>query len=151
MPVVQDVLDSLKEIEALHRKKNDDYASTNNPFSNFDVSEYGLKLFTNPRDGAFIWPIFTKLSRLSTLLNSNKIPNNESVEDSLLDIATYILLWKADIKNRTLNLVSTVSVPLCSVHALPNCSICRCEICGIQLYTNTEKEFHPTICPRRKN
>lgn len=100
MPVIQELLNDLKRIEELHRKKNDDYANPNNPFSNFDCSTYLLSLFSNPRDQSFVWPIATKLARLSTLLNSQKTPNNESVGDSLLDIATYCLLWKADLNNR---------------------------------------------------
>lgn len=100
MPIIQDLIDSLDKMKAIHKLKNDDYASTDNPFSNFDVSEYGLRLFTNPRDQSFVWPIFTKLARLSTLLNNRSIPNNESVEDSMLDIAIYVLLWKADLMRR---------------------------------------------------
>lgn len=103
MPVIQSLLDDLKAIEELHRRKNDDYASPNNPFSNFDASEYGLRMFTNPRDQSFVWPIFTKLARLATLLNSDRTPNNESIGDSLLDVATYCLLWKADLKRRQEN------------------------------------------------
>ncbi len=109
-PVVQSLLDDLKTIEELHRRKNDDYAAADNPFSNFDVSEYGLRLFTNPRDQSFVWPIFTKLARLSTLLNSDKTPNNESVEDTMIDIAVYMLLWKADLKRRNEPLILQTGV-----------------------------------------
>ena len=100
MSRIPDFLESLKKMEEVHVKKNEDYTSEDNPFGNFDASEYGLKMFKNPRDGAFVWPIFTKLARLSTLLNSTKAPNNESIEDSFIDIANYILLWKADYVRR---------------------------------------------------
>lgn len=100
MSRIPDFIESLKRMEDIHIKKNEDYASNNNPFSNFDVSEYGLTLFKNPRDGAFAWPIFTKLARLAVLLNNNRIPNNESIEDSFIDIANYVLLWKADYVRR---------------------------------------------------
>lgn len=93
-------MESLKRMEEIHIKKNEDYADNSNPFSNFDVSEYGLRLFTNPRDQAFIWPIFTKLARIANLLSSNHTPNNESIDDSFIDIANYILLWKADYVRR---------------------------------------------------
>jgi hypothetical protein len=91
---------TLEKMLEIHRSKSKDYASPDNPYSNFDVSEYGLRLFKNPRDQAFIWPIFTKLARLSTLLNSNNPPNNESIEDTMIDIANYVILWKCDLSNR---------------------------------------------------
>jgi hypothetical protein len=100
MPIVKELIASLEKIAELHKRKNDDYATDSNPFSNFDVSTYGLELFKNARDQSFVWPIFTKLARLSTLLNSGNAPNNESMEDSFLDIATYVLLWKADYERR---------------------------------------------------
>src|SRR5574339_227525 len=109
MPIIQDVLDSLKQIEEIHRRKNDDYANNSNPFDNFDCSEYMLRRFSNPRDQSFVWPIATKLARLGNLLSRDTPPNNESVEDSLTDIATYILLWKADIQRRTNLNLQTIS------------------------------------------
>lgn len=93
-------LEGLEKMATIHASKNEDYASRDNPFSNFDVSEYGLRLFRNPRDGAFVWPIFTKLARLSTLLNSEKEPNHESIEDTMIDIANYLLLWRSDMIRR---------------------------------------------------
>lgn len=111
MPVVQDVLDSLKKIEEIHRKKNDDYARPDNPFSNFDVAEYGLRLFKSPRDQTFVWPIFTKLARLAVLLNRKAAPNNESIADSFIDIATYVLLWKADYLERKKPMEKVIDLP----------------------------------------
>lgn len=105
MPVIKDVLDSLKIIEDLHWKKNDDYASDANPFSNFDLTAEGIRNFKNPKDVAFAWPIYNKLARLSNLLSKDTPPNNESIEDSLVDIAVYALIWKADIKRRNEPLV----------------------------------------------
>jgi len=100
MPVIKDVLDSLSKIAQLHRKKNDDYATGFNPFSNFDLAIPILNSFSSNRDKVFVWPIAIKIARLGVLLSSSRPPNNESVEDSLLDIATYVLIWKADIVRR---------------------------------------------------
>jgi len=36
--------------------------------------------------------IATKVARLGVLLNSDKKPNNESIEDSVLDLANYSVL-----------------------------------------------------------
>ena len=100
-------------MKEVHIKKNEDYADSNNPFSNFDVSEYIISLFSNNRDKTFAWPVGTKLARLATLLNKldndpSSTPNNESIEDTMIDIANYMLLWKADLKNRTLELKSKI-------------------------------------------
>lgn len=100
MPLIPEFVEMCDQMKAIHKSKNEDYAYSDNPFSNFDVAEYGLKLFPSPRDGAFAWPIFTKLARLSTLLISKKEPNNESIQDSLIDIANYCLLWACDLKRR---------------------------------------------------
>jgi len=144
MAVVQDVLDSCKQIEEIHRRKNDDYATTDNPFSNFDVAEYGLNLFPRPHDQVFVWPIFTKLARLAVLLNRDRSPNNESIEDSFIDIATYILLWKARWKERMIRLqgsfVTTTNFAdlppqtfimpskyACVLHSIIDCAQCQRE------------------------
>lgn len=89
-------MEALDKMREVHLKKNEDYASPTNPFSNFDVSEYLLSQFAYDRDKVFICFIATKLARLSTLLNSKNKPNNESIEDTFIDIANYILLWRAD-------------------------------------------------------
>lgn len=91
---------TLKKMQEIHESKNADYATSLNPFSNFDISEYIISKFISDRDKVFVWPIATKLARLSTLLNKSSIPNNESVSDSLVDIANYVILWKCDLTNR---------------------------------------------------
>ena len=96
MPL-KEFTDILKRMEEIHNSKSQDYADPNNPMSNFDVAEYGLSLFRKERDKCFVWPIFTKLA---TLLNSGNAPNNESIEDSLIDIANYVILWKVDFSQR---------------------------------------------------
>lgn len=101
MAPLKEFIDALELMRKVHESKSADYANKDNPLSNFDTSEYGLKMFPNPRDGSFAWPIFTKLARLSTLLNKTEGPNNESIEDSFIDIANYILLWRADFILRT--------------------------------------------------
>lgn len=94
------MIEAADRIKELHKRKNDDYAKNDNPFFNFDVAEYGLRLFPNPRDGAFAGLIFTKLGRLAVLLLPGAKVNNESIEDTFLDLATYTLLWRADFIRR---------------------------------------------------
>lgn len=91
---IPDFMDSLDKMRALHLRKNQDYAQDSNPYSNFDFTEFVLSHFKSDLDKSFVWPIATKLARLANLLDS-KEPNNESIEDSFLDIAVYVLLWKA--------------------------------------------------------
>lgn len=100
MSRVPGFVESLKTIEKLHKSKNDDYAKDANPFYNFDTTQFILKQFTNDADKVFVWPIANKLSRLANLLSSGAAPNNESVMDSMDDIAVYTLLWKSDIMRR---------------------------------------------------
>lgn len=108
MPPIKNLIESLDKIRELHLKKNEDYADANNAFSNFEFTEFVLRHYSSDRDKAYIWPIATKLARLSVLLSNDRNPNNESIEDSFLDIATYVLLWKADIARRTLNLKPSI-------------------------------------------
>lgn len=117
--------DTLTKMLEIHKAKNQDYADPINPFSNFDVSHYILSLFNNDRDKAFVWPIATKLARLATLLNSNRTPNNESIEDSLVDCANYFILWKCDLERRRKNNSESYVLPQESC----------CSNCGVLLNT----------------
>ena len=97
IPEFNETLDHMRELQA---KKNRDYASDDNPFFNFDFTEFIISKFSNERDKVFVWPIANKLGRLANLLSQGITPNHESVEDSLEDIAVYVLLWKADLSRR---------------------------------------------------
>lgn len=97
---LKEFYETLERMAEIHDKKSADYAEVSNPLSNFDVTTFLLTLFNNPRDQTFVWPIATKLARLATLLNSGNTPNNESIEDSLIDIANYVILWKCDLAKR---------------------------------------------------
>ena len=81
----------LDEMRAMHDKKNYDYASDANPYSNFeDAARFaGISV-----DQQFASLCGTKDARTSNLMQG-KIPNNESFEDSLLDRAVYTVLWLA--------------------------------------------------------
>lgn len=94
MASIPEVLEILEKIKSIHDKKNEDYAGTH-PFDNFIRSATISEWFNNRYDKAFVVLIGTKLARLANLLNSSKEPNNESVEDSFLDLSTYCILWAA--------------------------------------------------------
>lgn len=102
MPVIPEVIDALDKIKELHERKNDDYAFSDNPFSNFDVQAYLLEQFkfASSHDQAFISLIAVKIARLANLLSSKGHPQNESIEDTMLDLATYTLIWRSHIIQR---------------------------------------------------
>jgi hypothetical protein len=92
---IPEVITILKEIQAIHEKKNRDYSSQENQFENFERSAELISWFKHDTDKAFVSLIGTKLARLANLLSKDAIPENESVEDSFLDLATYCILWAA--------------------------------------------------------
>lgn len=69
-------------------KKGNDYANIDK-LSNFKLAGgiCGLKPEQN-----CLSLIATKVARLGVLLNSDKAPNNESIQDSVLDLANYSIL-----------------------------------------------------------
>jgi hypothetical protein len=95
-------LKTIEKMQQVHLSKNADYATkaSVNPFYNFDITKYILLQFNNNEDKVFVWPIANKLARLAILLNSGEEPNNESIQDSLIDIANYVILWKCDLARR---------------------------------------------------
>jgi len=92
---------TLEKMNEIHQSKNEDYATSgsNNPFYNFDFTKFVLQQFDDDRDKVFVWPIANKLARLAITLRARKI-NHESVTDSLIDIANYVVIWKCDIERR---------------------------------------------------
>ena len=111
MPVIPEFISALDKMKEIHKAKNEDYADPDNAFSNFDVQEYVASLFKKERDKVFVTMLAVKLARLSTLLNKSSEPNYESVEDTFIDAANYILLWRADyIKRKAGRPIKTNSV-----------------------------------------
>ena len=68
--------------------KGDDYANADR-LSNFKLA--GLIAGGNAKTNCLNL-IATKVARLGVLLNSNDKPKNESVSDSILDLANYAML-----------------------------------------------------------
>lgn|SRR5574339_41070 len=94
MSRIPEFIEILEKSLQIHLKKNEDYASAGNPFSNFEFSAKIVKEFKNEEDKGFVALIATKLARLAEL-SDGRIPNNESVDDSFLDLVTYCALWAA--------------------------------------------------------
>ena len=77
--------------------KGDDYANTDR-LSNFKLAGgvSGLNAELN-----CLSLIATKVARLGVLLNSKNEPNNESIQDSVLDLANYALLLSMILSEKT--------------------------------------------------
>lgn len=154
MSRIPDFIESLEKMKEVHIRKNEDYATSTNPFSNFDFSESCIKHFTHDHDKVFMVFISTKLARLATLLSSDRIPNHESTDDSFIDIANYVLLWKAYRREGKIDAIRKLMEdaidnfpPLpefvanepvnfkCQIHDIINCANCITE----------NKEFYAAI------
>ena len=80
--------DLIKKMEYVLIKKGEDYASVDK-LSNFKLA--GRICGLSPELNCLSL-IATKVARLGVLLNSSKEPNNESIQDSVLDLANYAIL-----------------------------------------------------------
>lgn len=77
--------------EMILLSKGDDYSNTDR-LSNFKNTASILNI--TPQLAALTL-IATKVSRISNLLNSNLPPNNESIQDSIMDLSNYSFLLYA--------------------------------------------------------
>lgn len=102
MPPIPQFVKTLDTMKEIHTAKNEDYSGVDNPnkMFNFDVAERVMNLFDSSRDKVFACMIGIKLGRLASLKNQNKLPNNESIADSMIDMANYVILWKVDAELR---------------------------------------------------
>jgi hypothetical protein len=79
----------LQEMAEMNRRKRADYATDDDPWSNFTDSG---RQVAAPAGFAVEVLIATKQSRLRQLLGSGREVHNESVEDTLLDRAVYAVI-----------------------------------------------------------
>lgn len=89
------VLDILKRIESIHQKKNEDYSAISDAFSNFTQASVISSWFKDETAKVFATMIGIKISRIANLMNKGTAPNNESLDDSFLDLDTYCILFHA--------------------------------------------------------
>jgi hypothetical protein len=82
--------ETIETMRGIMFKKGNDYANTDR-LSNFKLAGTisGLNAELN-----CLSLIATKVARLGVLLNTDGTPNNESVDDSLIDLATYAVLLR---------------------------------------------------------
>lgn len=83
-----------KKCQKVTMSKRHDYTSNPNSdnHENFKRSAEISSWFKNEQDKAYAVLVGTKLARLGTLLG-NKEPNNESIDDTFIDLVNYCALW----------------------------------------------------------
>ncbi len=94
-------LEILEKSKEIHSKKAADYTTDSNtdPHENFTRASEIASWF--PKEyGSYSALIGTKLSRLAALLSSGRAPNNESLDDTFLDLLTYVGLMYSFYKDR---------------------------------------------------
>lgn len=99
--------------------KSHDYAQAGNRYSNFEFAAQVADEFPDGPDRVFATMLAVKLARLAELLNQQKTPKHESVEDTFLDLCNYGVLWWTWRANRPVTVASTG----------PHPSSCRCVGC----------------------
>jgi len=80
---------NLKEMEELLIKKNHDYAEDSDVYSGFKICE---KLGVCKAEEGIIVRITDKLGRVVQLLKKDAKVSDESIHDTLIDLANYALL-----------------------------------------------------------
>lgn len=80
----------LDKMAKMHDRKNHDYARSGNPYSNF---EEAAAFAATDVDTVFKVMLGIKMARLNELQGAGKTPQNESVQDSMLDLSVYAALW----------------------------------------------------------
>lgn len=83
----------LARMAEIHNRKSHDYATAENPYSNFEYAAQVAREFTDPMDRVFATMIGIKLARIAELTSAGKDPQNESIRDTFDDLATYAALW----------------------------------------------------------
>ena len=81
-----------KEAYALVEGKASDYAEDDNVYSNFEFAASAAGITV---EQSFLNLIGVKVARLQQLIGNDKTPNNESIDDTLLDLMNYAGLLKA--------------------------------------------------------
>lgn len=95
-----------EKILKVANSKAHDYA-TEDVLNNFKTvsaaaKELGLNV-TDPTNYA-LFMVLLKIARISNLINNNKWPNNESIDDSFLDGINYFKLAYCNYKDRKIEL-----------------------------------------------
>jgi len=123
----------------LMRKKNADYAGNDGlePFANFTRVE-AMGICTTEQ--GFLVRMTDKMSRLSSFVESGKLAvENESFEDTIIDIVNYSVLMYAYLHDKK---ASTQSAPIFVADVKPSDIINTKGCCKTKLRDNGEATFY---------
>lgn len=81
----------------ISKKKNNDYSGPNrNPFANFRIAEtYGI-----PAEKAILVRMSDKMARIATALDRELLVDDETVSDTLKDLANYSMILLMYLENK---------------------------------------------------
>lgn len=110
---------------------------------NFKRSAEVASWFKNDRDKPYAVLIATKLARLGSLLSKEDKPNNESIEDTFIDLINYAALWHERISEPEFD---WKSVPLLIDHMFIEGikSLSFCAVCGLHKSTHDRSNIQGT-------
>ena len=106
-PKFKALLDKMLE---LHEKKNSDYASDSDPYSNFS---FAANFADVPLLKIYLTLVGVKAARLIELVGK-KEPLNESINDTLLDFAVYATIMASHLMVEDNPEISSTSFTCCS-------------------------------------
>ena len=88
--------DILKEISILHAKKNADYGNAyGNTLREFAEVDESHKM----ANGYALGSLKNKVNRLQTLMSGQEAQVDESIEDSLIDLASYAIMTLVELRD----------------------------------------------------
>jgi len=88
------------ECKTISRAKNGDYAEADDPFKNFRMVEHAHVCST---EQGIVVRMFDKMSRISSLISREALVKDESIEDTLRDLANYAAILSTWLKWRKNN------------------------------------------------
>lgn len=88
---------TLKDMHTIMQAKNSDYASESNPFGNFSLVE---QLWITSIEKWILVRMADKMSRISNLIESEAKVKDESIADTLSDLANYSVILKVYLESK---------------------------------------------------
>jgi len=82
----------LEQMAKIHASKSADYSKAADPYSNF---KYAAQVADVPIYKVYLVLLGVKFARILQLLESGQTPNNESINDTFLDSATYAAIMSS--------------------------------------------------------
>jgi len=94
---MKEFVESLDKMKEIHAQKNHDYAGEEDPFKNFRMCEnMGL---CSVETGIMV-RMSDKMSRIANLLEKENAVKDESITDTLIDLANYSIILKCYLEQK---------------------------------------------------